>query len=266
MNAPEKFAEWLSDHKHTDKKYGHTYHYHPRSDAHSIQLCTLIVADIIQLSPVLRDQMSRGQVAFGINVSHRWATTGKQKTIDLVIGQPLRSPLSFSSERFAMAKEFSDILVACEAKSVMTEHGKSQPRIFDELSSSHEIVHQGRQESIAAGITVVNIASTFTSPLRQTERVPLHVTHHNQPHVTESMVAHLRGLPIRNEVGQVGFDAYCTFVIECDNVVDHQVNLWTKSPAPQPPDPDHYVTFIGRLVDSYAKRFSLLPVKATTDS
>jgi hypothetical protein len=49
----------------------------------------------------------------------------------------------------------------------MTEHGKSQPRVYDELSSSHEIVHQGRQDAIAAGITVVNVAPRFISPLRQ---------------------------------------------------------------------------------------------------
>lgn len=256
MNAPLRFAEWLSSHRHTDKKYGHTYHYHSRSDAHSVQLCTLILADLIHLSPVLQNQLSRGQIAFGINVSHRWASTGKQKTIDLVIGQPLRPPPP--SGKIAMAEEFSIILVACEAKSVMTEHGKSQPRIFDELSSSHEIVHQGKQDSIAAGITVVNIAPTFISPLRQTDRLPLHVTHHNQPHVTERMVAHLRGLPIRTEAGQVGFDAYCTFVVDCDNQVEHAVTLWTKPPAPQPGEKDHYDTFVGRIVDSYAQRFSQL--------
>src|SRR3989304_1883931 len=88
------------------------------------------------------------------------------------------------------------VLIACEAKTVMTEHGKSQPRVFDELGSSHEIVHQGDRQAIAAGITVVNIASTFVSPLRQKSK-KLHVSQHKQPHAAERMVSHLRGLPIR---------------------------------------------------------------------
>jgi len=98
----------------------------------------------------------------------------------------------------------------------MTEHGKSQPRVFDELSSSHEIVHQGDREAIAAGITMVNIAETFVSPLRQKSK-DLHVTQHKQPHVAERMVHHLRGLPMRDGVDETGFDAYATIVIECDN-------------------------------------------------
>ena len=139
----------------------------------------------------------------------------------------------------------------------MTEHGKSQPRIYDELSSSHEIVHQGRPEAIATGITVVNIAKTFVSPLRQTSAKSVKISRHKQPAVTERMVQHLRGLPIREAVGQVGFDAYTTIVVDCDNQND--VRLWTAPPAPQPGEPDHYETFLHRISRLYAERFSVLP-------
>ena len=156
----------------------------------------------------------------------------------------------------AKTSEFSEVFVSCEAKSVMTEHSKSQPRVYDELSSSHEIVHQGRQEAIAAGITVVNIAPSFVSPLRQTTADRLHISPHNQPLVTQRMIEHLRGLPIRQQIGGVGFDAYCTLVIECDNQSD--CTLWTAPPAPQSGDTDHYDTFIDRLARFYTERFSSL--------
>ena len=70
----------------------------------------------------------------------------------------------------------------------MTEHSKSQPRIFDELGSSHEIVHQGDRQAIAAGITVVNIAATFISPLLE-EQDFLDIKR-KQPHAAERMIDH----------------------------------------------------------------------------
>jgi hypothetical protein len=136
----------------------------------------------------------------------------------------------------------------------MTEHGKSQPRIFDELGSSHEIVHQGDVQAIAAGMTVVNIAPTFVSPLRnQSADTPMEVSQHKQPHVAERMVQHLRGLKIRDGVSDVGFDAYCTIVVDCDNQT--YARLWTAAPAPQPGDRDHYETFLLRMVKFYEERF-----------
>jgi hypothetical protein len=144
------------------------------------------------------------------------------------------------------------VLISCEAKTVMTEHSKSQPRIFDELGSSHEIVHQGDREAIAAGVTVVNIASTFVSPLRQKSR-KLHVSQHKQPRAAERMIAHLRGLPIRDDIDGIGFDAYTTIVVDCDN--QGPASLWTDPPAPQPCDRDHYETFMARLSAAYSSRF-----------
>lgn len=134
----------------------------------------------------------------------------------------------------------------------MTEHGKSQPRVFDELGSSHEIVHQGDRQAIAAGITVVNIAGTFVSPLRQKSK-KLYVSKHKQPHAAERMVNHLRGLPIRKSTDETGFDAYATIVVDCDN--QGPAMLWTKPPAPQPGDPDHYDSFIEMIAKVYVARF-----------
>jgi hypothetical protein len=265
MLAPEAFARWLSNHRHTDKKLGHIYLYHSRSDAHSIALCLAILKDILNRCPVLQEQAIRGEVACGINLQHKWKTTNKRKTLDLAIGRPgddlrgttaLEEAIASSTLRIVKVEKLADVLVACEAKSVMTEHKKSQPRVYDELSSSHEIVHQGKQETISTGITVVNISKTFVSPLRQKQGLPIHVTKHDQHRVTQSMVAHLRGLPIRERIGEVGFDAYCTMVIECDNQTC--CNLWQDPPAPQPGDRDHYETFLNRIAKFYRERFSSL--------
>ena len=257
MLAPHRFAEWLSKHEHRDKD-GRMYRYHPRSNAHSVALCTFILVDFVECCSVLRDQAADGKVAYGIDVVHTWPDTGKRKTIDLAIGRPAHDlPAGVHDLGIAQAQAFHDVFVSCEAKTVMTEHGKSQPRVFDELGSSHEIVHQGRSDAIAAGISVVNIAETFVSPLRQTLPGELHVSRHKQPHAAERMIQHLRGLPIREAIGEAGFDAYTTIVVECDN--QNTAVLWERPPAPQPGDPDHYETFLDRIGRFYADRFASLP-------
>lgn len=256
-SAPERFAAWLATYRKVDK-FGHSYAYHPRSDAHSVELCYLILEDLVGRCPVLAEQGEAGRVAYGINAAHTWPD-GKSKTLDFAVGVP--RTIDSRPNRIPglpRATEFSDVLLSCEAKSVMTEHGKSQPRVFDELSSSHGIVHKGRKDAIAAGITIVNIAATFISPTRnQFAGGQISITKHRQPHVAERMVEHLRGLLVRDAVEGIGFDAYATVVVDCDN--QGCGKLWTGPPAPQPGDPDHYETFISRIARFYSERFASLP-------
>jgi hypothetical protein len=253
MNAPQQFAAWLSAHQHRDPKFGCVYHYHPRSDAHSIALCRLVLEDLLAECPCLSEQALADRVVYGINARHVFPN-GKKKTLDLAIGT---TRAIHQTERFARTiwgGEIDRVLISCEAKTVMTEHAKSQPRVFDELGSSHEIVHQGDRQAIAAGVTVVNIATTFVSPLRRKSR-KLHISKHKQPHAAERMVNHLRGLPIRNDAEGTGFDAYATIVVDCDN--QGPAVLWTNPPAPRPGDRDHYTTFIACLAKAYTERFKM---------
>ena len=277
MSAPDDIAAWMATNTYKDKILPHVYRYHPRGDEHSVILCELVMRDLLESCATLREHARRGEAAYGINVRHRWATTGKAKALDLAVGTPSEPALvveSLGQIRKVQNRKVQNrtkgkrgivlevqnalarLLIACEAKAVMTEHKKSQPRVFDELSSSHEIVHQGDQETIAAGIVMVNIASSFVSPLRQRDAERLHVSAHKQPSVAASMIQHLRGLRIREDVGQVGFDAFCTFVVDCDNQTG--CTLFTDSPAPQRGDVDHYDTFIERITRFYGERFGNL--------
>ncbi len=244
----------MSQHEHVDRRFGHVYRYHSRSDAHSIALCRFVMEDLIEHSSVLADRIEAGRVIWGTNVRFLFPRTLKAKTLDLAVGLPTDTLVSADSSARGGGR-IGDILIACEAKSVMTEHGKSQPRVFDELNSAHGIVHSGRQDAIAAGITVVNIAEEFASPLRQTAaRRDLFITQHSQPEVTEKMVRHLRGLPVRDDASSVGFDAYATIVVRCDN--QGPATLWTEPPAPQPGAPDHYDALVARIVRFYEGRFA----------
>jgi hypothetical protein len=262
--APERFVGWLKTYRKKDTQ-GFIYQYHSRSDAHSKKLAELIWEDIIASCPKVSEDTTRGRLTHRINFKYQWPGSGKTKAIDLAVGPPGHAGLG-------------EVQISCEIKAVMTEHKKSQPRLFDELQSSYRIVNNGSPRAIAAGITFVNIAKTFVSPLRQTAGQAVEITEHNQPAVTASMVAHLRGLPLREkfypEVDRTvrdapttewparvaespqesGFDAYCTFVVDCDN--QGAAALWTTAPAPQPGDLDHYETFLRRICQEYTRRFS----------
>lgn len=243
----------MSSHTANDKKHGRkVYRYHPRSDEHSKNLCRMIMEDLLGACPMLAEDAKRRVVVGEINAEFSFVN-GKVKNLDLAIGTPADPVVEPVVPTPIMSGRIATLRMSVEAKQCMTEHSKTKPRIFDELSSSHEIVHQGDPHAIAAGIVVVNIASRFASPLRQEQEGPLSFTDHRQPHVAESMVQHLRGLKMREGGGVVGFDAFATIVVDCDNV--GPCTLVTTKPAPQPGERDHYLTFLQDLSAAYESRF-----------
>lgn len=258
MPAPERFVEWLTANQHVDKVYRHTYHYHPRSDAHSNALFHFVMDDLVQHCPTIAAHAASHQIAYGINLLATWESSADKKRLDLAIGTPTApTPPPRNGEPIRKVATLSHILISCEGKAVMTEHIKAIPRLFDELSSSHEIVHRGAPDAIAAGLTVINIADSFVSPTRQHHADSLIWTRHRQPEVTAAVVAKLRMLPIRQRVGAVGFDAYATIVVNCTN--QGPASLYTDPPAPRPGDPDHYLTFLERICRVYTERFRVVP-------
>ena len=260
MPAPDVFADWLSTNIANDHKFGRkVYRYHPRSDEHSKTLCRLVLTDLLDACSLMRAHAVQMKIVAGINAPYT-DQNGKPKTRDLAIGTPhpnaVLAPTKVSPICEAM---IGRVLFSMEAKQCMTEHSKTKPRLFDELSSSHQIVHAGDPDAIAAGIVVVNIADRFASPTRQisADGPPLFITH-KQPAVTESMVKHLQGLKIRDlksGIGSgLGFDAFAILIIDCDNT--GPCALYTNPPAPQIGQSHHYETFIKRITQAYEARFS----------
>jgi hypothetical protein len=148
--APERFAAWMSGHTANDKKHGRrVYRYHPRSDEHSKVLCRMVLEDLLANCPLLAEQVSAGVVVGRVNAKHTFGN-GKTKNLDLAIGTP--------GDQQILDHPISSLRVSIEAKQCMTEHSKTKPRLFDELSSSHQIIHYGDSSAIAAGIVVVNLA------------------------------------------------------------------------------------------------------------
>lgn len=274
----------------------HLWQYHPRSDHHSKVSCWGILFDLLQHSSLLREHVSAGKVAFGINHTMVNFTNGKKKDLDLVICRPAaggddgavprrkakgrgkRAPATFQEMVATYAIELSDeekaildsfpivpvrpvgsVLMALEAKAAMTEFAKARPRLYDELESSQVTVHADTNHAIAVGLALVNGAETFVSPTANpciAYGAPLKVSKHAQPRQLELTIEHLKSLPRRSDLGSPGFDALAVIAVDCRNDGTTPVTIIERKPAPQPGDVVHYESMINRTVGWYASRFA----------
>lgn len=265
------------------RRRGEAWQYHPRSDRHSKTACWGVLLDLLSASQLLRDQVARGAVAFGINHEMSDFKQDRRKNLDLVLCTPQGGKVDANSRTFAQLATQYDIqlgeeeeallarlpqlheapvgsvLVALEAKACMTAHGKAKPRLYDELNSSHLTVHGSGEMVIAAGFVMVNMADEFISPGRVGycphcgHRV-VPVNKHKQPADGAGVIEKVKQLPRRASVKDTGFDALTIVTVDCRND-GSPVKLVTDPPAPQPGDIFHYDQMIARLAQVYESRF-----------
>jgi hypothetical protein len=263
--------------------HGNLWQYHPRSDRHSKISCWAIFFDLMLRESLLSRHVRDGKVSFGINHKMRDFQHDREKDLDLVIcrrSEPITMSgisnfeemvdaytIVLDEKERALLDALPDIpltgvqsaLVALEAKAAATEFAKARPRLYDELNSSHLTIHGDTDSAIAAGFVMVNIASTFVSPLLNPWTIggdyPTRVTVHNQPKNALSIIDKMMQLPRRAKVGDAGFDAFAIAIMEFANN-GSPVRLEKGAPSPQPGDAAFYNNFVERIETIYASRFS----------
>ena len=136
----------------------------------------------------------------------------------------------------------------------MTEHGKARRNRQRDLDSFHQFVHRYDPNAVAAGLTVVNIAKRFKSPLRPEVSI-----HRNIEELVEETMGLLRVLPTRPAPDQTaGLEANGAILVDHDNVNLRKTRLVTAMPAPQVADPLHYDTFLRHICDRYTQRWAIV--------
>lgn len=266
---------------------GNQWQYHPRSDRHSKILCWAIFFDLLVRQNLISRHIREEKISFGINHRMRDFAHNRQKDLDLVVcrrGQTVVKRGGASTfqdmaqsytitltdtERSLLAQlppvpltGVHTALIALEAKAAMTEFGKAQPRIYDELNSSQLTIHGDTDPAIAAGFVIVNASDTFISPLRNPwnvalGQVPTVVNPHKQPSDAIGMIEKIKQLPRRASIGQQGFDALGLALIRCPND-GTEIQLCQDLPSPQLGDLFCYDNFIERIETIYASRFGAL--------
>lgn len=264
---------------------GYMWQYHSRSDAHSKVACWGVMFDLLQHSSVLRKHVQSRKVVFGINFEIIDFVNHQKKNLDLVIARPqegvaaTHSRHTFESlvnswnihldqaqkDRLRGLPVFTEgafganaVLMALEAKACMTAHSKAGPRLFDELNSSHQIVHAASEKAIAVGFVMINAASTFLSPdinRRCSFTEATEVSNHNQPQAAESTMRRVLSLPTRAGSSGSGYDGLAAVVVDMPND-GRKVRLVTDPPAPAKRSSHHYESMVSRVAHEYDIRFA----------
>ena len=138
----------------------------------------------------------------------------------------------------------------------MTEHGKARKNRKRDLEAHHGHVHNYDSKAIAGGVFVVNMASTFMSPLRGGA-----ITVHGSKNRTIQMIvdgsiSELRGVSERQNVNGTGLDAKCAIVVDVNNINFASASFVQQKPAPLVGDPLNYDSFIQRVCAFYEQRFA----------
>jgi len=260
------------------------WQYHPQSDRHSKIACWGVLFDLLQTSALLRSHVAAGKVNFGVNHKMQDFEHNKTKRLDLVLCRPGEGapahrparPVTLSSLAADLGIELTDrqqavlgalpvitrapvgaVLVALEAKATMTEHSKAGPRLYDELNSSHQIVHASSNRALSVGFFMVNAADRFLSPNRNKGGLawPV-VTVHRQPDAAEHSINVVKGLPRRSGFSGTGYDGLAIVVIDMVNDGKTPVTLVTGPPAPPAGDIFNYDAMLTRVANEYDAAFA----------
>lgn len=259
-----------------------SWQYHSRSDLHSKVACWGVLFDLLRQSRVLREHAIAGKVILGVHFEMRDFSTGRKKKLDLVVARPSTSTSSRSTRSLAdLASRWAvvlspeqeqalarlphlqegpvgAVLMALEAKATMTEHTKAQPRLYDELNSSHLTIHGASRQALAVGLVMVNAAESFVSPdlNRRPRGARVVYSKHFQPAAAQGVVSKVREIPRRRGSQTEGYDGLGLVVVHAINDTDTPVTLVTRPPAPQQGDVLHYETMVTRVANEYDTTFS----------
>ncbi|HEX3905143.1 MAG TPA: hypothetical protein VH853_20075 [Polyangia bacterium] len=258
-----------------------SWQYHSQSDRHSKVACWGVLYDLLRTSALLRKHAEEKKIVFGINFKMNDYANDREKDLDLVIARPSGSA-SFSKDKtFVELAEKWDIeltstqrsellalpaimrgqlagagvQIALEAKASMTAHVKALPRLYDELNSSHQMIHGASSHALAVGMVIVNVADTFISPKKQVSRRRLVVSRHNQPAAAEATIAKVKKIRRRTTASEAGFDGLGIIAIDLKND-GTPVTLATDPPAPQPGSIFYYDDMLVRIANEYDASFS----------
>lgn len=272
--------------------YGNSWQYHSQSDRHSKIACWGLTLDLLMSCPLLRTHIASGKVGLGINHELRDFRNNKKKNLDMVLCRVAQATAKGGSKggvrgahdfaglaiaydlqldnavRKALAglpplpiAGVATVLVATEAKAAMTAHLKARPRLKDELTSSHQTIHGDNESAIAAGLVLINGASSFVSSSKNKHDLRLStpvISLHKQPNDAERVVEGLRDIQRRSKPSDAGFDALGVVIVDCRNDGSPITRITKHPPAPASADDFDYARFVDRLAHLYATRFSHL--------
>ena len=226
--------------------------------------------DLLAHSSLLRQHVEDAKVVFGLDHKMHDYAANRSKNLDLVVARPheggwttKRPPRRFSelpdvyemellsTQRSALAAlpdpaegAVGAVHLALEAKACMTAFSKSYPRLYDELNSSHAVIHGASNRALAVGLAIINVADEFVSPVGKRNR-------HHQPEDAQGAIAKVEQLPRRSGDEGVGYDGLGIVLLNLVN----DGNPVTLADRPAVPVNYEYERMIVRIANEYDVRF-----------
>ena len=264
-------------------QYGNLWQYNSWSDNHSKITCWAVLFDLMRRSPLLRQHAEQGKVAFGINHILTDFSSGRPKSLDVVISMPradeTAEPITFASlaehynvvltpdERRELEalpplyrRPVGDVLMALEAKAAMTAHSKAGPRLFDELTSAWRCINGSAPQAVAVGVAMVNASPEFISPKKNqfpiAERGPV-ISQEPQPRSALKSQERVRQVKVRTHTNEAGYDAKAVLTVLARNDFS-PITLAPEPPALPSSDALHYERMILRVAGLYNGRFAAI--------
>jgi hypothetical protein len=270
VEGPSILAQTLTVPAMTRTRRPQAWQYHSRGARHSLTSCWGVLFDLLSHSTLLCQHVVEDKVVFGLDHEMHDYTADRSKNLDLVIARPnqagwtkQREPRHFSelpalfdmeltTEQTAALAALPDpvegevgaVYLALESKACMTAFTKSYPRLYDELNSSHAVIHGASNRALAVGLAIVNVADEFVSPVGGRNR-------HTQPRDALGAMAKVEQLPRRSGDEGVGYDGLGIVLVDLVN---------DGSPVTIPSEPKvpmnyEYDRMILRIASEYDVRF-----------
>lgn len=254
----------------TRTKNPRLWQYHSRGARHSLTSCWGVLFDLLSHSGLLREHVTTGKVVFGLDHEMHDYAANRSKNLDLVIARPSdsgwskkRNPRRFSelpslfdmeltAEQMTLLAKMPDPLegevgaihLALEAKACMTAFTKSYPRLYDELNSSHAVIHGSSNRALAVGLAIINVATEFVSPVGE-------LNQHKQPKDAIGAIQKVEQLPRRSGDEGVGYDGLGIVLVDLKN----DGSPVTLASTPSVPQNYDYGRMIVRIANEYDVRF-----------
>ena len=263
MAITDEFVHYLNEHA-----------YHPRSSRHSDFLSFIIIRDLINGCPAIRDKAARGEIVAQLH--HHQIVGTDDWQIDIAIGTCAGRPAPpISSGATRLSITFAPpviVQIAIELKGVMTEHGKARRNRLRDFGAFLGHAHRYDPKTVAAAFLAVNSAEWFYSQLNFGKTSRPELTQHGGKSKTGRQAARevvelYRSIYMRHSPNdRAGLDAIGVIAVEHDNIAaypdpakyasTHRPTIATPiPPAPAPGDPLHYEAMLQRICNAYTVRF-----------
>ncbi|HVF13563.1 MAG TPA: hypothetical protein VM942_03130 [Acidimicrobiales bacterium] len=270
MEGPSILVQTLTVPAFTRTASPQPWQYHSRGGRHSLTACWGVMFDLLANSSLLREHVLSGKVVFGLDHQMHDYAANRSKNLDLVVARPhdggwtrKRRPRLFAElpalfdmhlnddQRSALASlpnplegAVGAVHLALEAKACMTAFSKSYPRLYDELNSSHAVIHGASNRALAVGLAIINVADEFVSPVGIRNR-------HDQPAGALGAIAKVGQLPRRSGDEGVGYDGLGIVLVDLTN----DGSPVTLASSPPVPVNYEYERMVVRIANEYDVRF-----------